>query len=341
MSGACWLETTTVCSRTGFKPSYSIATCVLPSGRRYGIVPSLRTAASRAANRWANAIGSGINSGVAVQAKPNIMPWSPAPCVSSLSSASPLRCSIAESTPWAMSGDWAPIETLTPQEAPSKPFFEESYPMPRIVSRTITGMSAYALVVTSPATCTWPVVNRRRATVLLRGFRWFRPSLRWADRGLAYGLVPDGPSGNHEIPHRVRDGVFRAFAEIGAPAVGVEHDRGVAVGAERLVDTHHIEHDQVCALAAQLVPCVRQCGGRLGGLGGEDDEHLAGRLAGTELGGDVGVGGQLQYRYGLRLLDLVRFVARRPEVGRGGGHHHRVGAGRRFEGRFAQLLGAA
>ena len=30
--------------------------------------------------------------------------------------------------------------------------------MPRTVSRTIVGMSAYASVVTSPATCTWPVV---------------------------------------------------------------------------------------------------------------------------------------------------------------------------------------
>src|SRR3954462_5932898 len=30
--------------------------------------------------------------------------------------------------------------------------------MSRIFSRTIVGMSAYASVVTSPATCTWPVV---------------------------------------------------------------------------------------------------------------------------------------------------------------------------------------
>ena len=35
-----------------------------------------------------------------------------------------------------------PIETSTPQERPSKPFCEESYPMPRTVERTIPGMSA-------------------------------------------------------------------------------------------------------------------------------------------------------------------------------------------------------
>jgi hypothetical protein len=33
---------------------------------------------------------------------------------------------MALSTPWAMSGDCEPIETLTPQDAPSKPFFDES-----------------------------------------------------------------------------------------------------------------------------------------------------------------------------------------------------------------------
>lgn len=57
-----------------------------------------------------------------------------------------------------MSGDWAPREMETPQEAPSKPLAEESYPMDRTVSRTIWAIGAYAVVVTSPAMCTWPVV---------------------------------------------------------------------------------------------------------------------------------------------------------------------------------------
>ncbi|RAO49864.1 hypothetical protein PSN01_04585 [Micromonospora saelicesensis] len=126
MSAACWLDTTTVFSRTGRSPSYSMVTWVLPSGRRYGIVPSLRTAERRRASRCASAIGSGISSGVSEQAKPNIMPWSPAPCASSALSDAPVRSSKALSTPCAMSSDCAPMETLTPQEAPSKPFFDES-----------------------------------------------------------------------------------------------------------------------------------------------------------------------------------------------------------------------
>ena len=93
-------------------------------------------------------IAQGVDSAVELRegssehAKPNIMPWSPAPWASSWSSASPERASIAWSTPCAMSGDCEPIDTLTPHDAPSKPFFDESYPMPRIVSRTMAGMSA-------------------------------------------------------------------------------------------------------------------------------------------------------------------------------------------------------
>ncbi len=127
MSGACWLETTTVSSRAGRSPSYSMVTWVLPSGRRYGTVPSLRTSVRRWESRCAKAIGSGISSGVSRQAKPNIRPWSPAPWRSSWSrSVASTRDSQALSTPWAMSGLCPPIETLTPHEAPSKPFLEES-----------------------------------------------------------------------------------------------------------------------------------------------------------------------------------------------------------------------
>ncbi|CAM5348925.1 hypothetical protein SGLAM104S_04085 [Streptomyces glaucescens] len=34
MSEACWEETTTVSRRTALSPSYSMVTCVLPSGHR-------------------------------------------------------------------------------------------------------------------------------------------------------------------------------------------------------------------------------------------------------------------------------------------------------------------
>ena len=91
------------------------------------MVPSLRTADSRRASRCASVIGSGISSGVSSQAKPNIMPWSPAPWrVERVVGARRCAARSASSTPCAMSGDCAPIATLTPQEAPSKPFFEES-----------------------------------------------------------------------------------------------------------------------------------------------------------------------------------------------------------------------
>ena len=78
-SGSCWAETTTVRTRFGTPCSYSTVTWVLPSGRRYGSWPDLRTSARRRAIRCASAIGSGISSGVSRQAKPNIIPWSPAP----------------------------------------------------------------------------------------------------------------------------------------------------------------------------------------------------------------------------------------------------------------------
>src|SRR5919202_6781078 len=83
-----------------------------------------------------------------------------------------------------MSGDWEPIETWTPQEPPSKPFVDESYPMPSTVDRTIVGMSTYPDVVTSPATWTRPVVTMVSTATRLAG-SWVRrasrtPSLIWS-----------------------------------------------------------------------------------------------------------------------------------------------------------------
>ena len=68
MSAACWLDTTTVSIRTALSPSYSTVTWVLPSGRRYAIVPFLRTSDSRSDSRCAIVIGSGISSGVSFDA---------------------------------------------------------------------------------------------------------------------------------------------------------------------------------------------------------------------------------------------------------------------------------
>ena len=49
-------------------PSYSMVTWLLPSGRSQGIVPFCRNSVSRLMMRWASAIGSGISSGVSLQA---------------------------------------------------------------------------------------------------------------------------------------------------------------------------------------------------------------------------------------------------------------------------------
>ena len=68
MPSWCWVLISTVFSATGTPSSYSYVTCVLPSGRRYGTWPDLRTAARRSARRWAVQIGSGIRSGVSSHA---------------------------------------------------------------------------------------------------------------------------------------------------------------------------------------------------------------------------------------------------------------------------------
>ena len=110
-SGSCWDDTTTVRTRFGRPCSYSTVTWVLPSGRRYGSWPDFRTSDSRRAMRCARAMGRGMSSGVSRHAKPNIIPWSPAP--SSWAAASS-RTSSAALTPIAMSGDWPLTETSVP-----------------------------------------------------------------------------------------------------------------------------------------------------------------------------------------------------------------------------------
>jgi hypothetical protein len=50
-----------------------------------------------------------------------MIPWSPAPCLSSSSTEPPVRSSWPLSTPWAMSADCWPMAIWTPQDAPSKP----------------------------------------------------------------------------------------------------------------------------------------------------------------------------------------------------------------------------
>ena len=106
-SSECWTLTSTVSTRRG-RPSasYSTVTWVFPSGRAQRRVPSRLAVESWRASRWASWMGAGISSGVSSQAKPTIIPWSPAPPVL---------------TPWAMSGDCSSMDTRTPQVSKSKP----------------------------------------------------------------------------------------------------------------------------------------------------------------------------------------------------------------------------
>ena len=79
---------------------------------------SFRTSAIRRVSLCARAMGRGMSSGVSLQAKPTIIPWSPAPTDSRSSPAGSVssRTSSDTSTPWAMSWDCSSMDTLTPQD---------------------------------------------------------------------------------------------------------------------------------------------------------------------------------------------------------------------------------
>ena len=100
IASACCVETTTVSTRRARLPSYSTVTWDLPSGRRKSSSPLRRASDRRCTSLCASVSGRGINSSVSRTAYPNIIPWSPAPPVS---------------TPWAMSADCGSIDDTTAQ----------------------------------------------------------------------------------------------------------------------------------------------------------------------------------------------------------------------------------
>ena len=79
MPGSCCAATTTVWTRCGTPREYSTVTWLFPSGRSHARRLDFRAAASSFATACASVIGSGISSSVSRTAKPNIIPWSPAP----------------------------------------------------------------------------------------------------------------------------------------------------------------------------------------------------------------------------------------------------------------------
>jgi hypothetical protein len=121
---------TTAEMRLGLPSTYSMETWLLPSGRRkFSVIALADDARACWVSLWASEMGSGMSSGVSLQAKPNIRPWSPAPC----SLASP------SSTPIAMSGDWRSMELSTAQVFASKPMSEWTKPISRTALRAIAG----------------------------------------------------------------------------------------------------------------------------------------------------------------------------------------------------------
>ena len=145
---SCWVDSTTVWMRCGVPSAlYSTVTCDLASGRSQPSLPFFRSSAWWATSRCDRSMGRGMRVGVSSQANPNIIPWSPAPPVS---------------TPWLMCGLWAWMTLFTCTVLAANPMVGSVYPMSVITSRTRRSTASRvsgALVVISPATVQWSVVT--------------------------------------------------------------------------------------------------------------------------------------------------------------------------------------
>ena len=92
IDSSCCCAMTMLVISVGLSFMYFIETWLFPSGFNPFIILSFLTSAIFLVNLCARVIGRGMSSSVSLQAKPNIKPWSPAPC------------SVILSTPFAMSG---------------------------------------------------------------------------------------------------------------------------------------------------------------------------------------------------------------------------------------------
>src|SRR6266508_6069354 len=355
-SSRCCALISTVSTRLAIVPSYAIVTWLLPSGRRYGITPALRTSASRLASRCAIAIGSGISSSVSRQAYPNIIPWSPAPSASSSSSDPPSRCSSASSTPRAMSGDCSWIDVITPQVSPSIPKLASVYPISVTVRRTTAGISMYSDVEISPATMTSPVVTSvshatrhpgstariasRTASEIRSASLSGWPSVTDSEENRYARLIAgEHSSGSRRPPSaalpgeqlgeavadRRRELALGPLAHPDVLAVGGQDRRAVGVRAEpRTLAPHLIRHQELHALAPQL---LAPRGLDIPGLGSEPHQDGVPRraeLGRPQVAKDVGGRDEPHLRRAQVLLELVVGRGLGPEVGDRGRHHDRV-----------------
>src|SRR5215217_3142158 len=203
--------------------------------------------------------------------------------------------------------------------------------MSRMVSRTISAISTYPPVVTSPAMWTWPVVIRVSTATRLRG-SWRSIASRIAS--LIWSAILSGwPSVTDSDVKRRRD--TRCLP---ATAGGWTEPR-LPPRLPALADDEH-----VAALARELGPGVGEhVAFVVPGLGGEPDDQLAGRALGDQLGQHIGIACQ-RHAAGLATAVLLQLGGRRglgPEVGDGRAHHDDVGSVGLGEHGGAQLLGRA
>src|SRR4051794_19535746 len=158
----------------------------------------------------------------------------------------------------------------------------------------MVGMSAYPVVVTSPATCTCPVVISVSTATRLVGSSAMRASriesLIWSailsgwpsvtdsevkrrrdtvllgGRGLSAGRASltvgcCGPALTHEVPDRVGQRLLGSEGDQCLGAVGAEHDRCVVGTFEAggvPGDADLVDDEQVGALGGQLGPAMAQ-----------------------------------------------------------------------------------
>src|SRR4051812_16529259 len=189
--------------------------------------------------------------------------------------------------------------------------------IPRMTSRTSSGMSTHVLVLTSPEMWTWPVVIIVSTATRLSGSSLSMASrtasLIWSailsgcpsvtdsdvnkrrDMGLpgavlgAGRAVDNGGSlsvegrepRHHEVPHDVAQRVLAAKRHIGRAAVRAEDHRGVVRGVECAPLADLVDDQQVTPFGGELGPAVGQ---RILGLGSEADHDLPGT---SPIGGNL------------------------------------------------------
>src|ERR671933_394608 len=142
--------------------------------------------------------------------------------------------------------------------------------MPSTVERTISGMSAYPAVGTSPATWTSPVVTRVSTATRLVGScassASRMASLIWSQILSGWPSVTDSEVNSRWVTALLsqrllaspRGGRARTSGPLSGAPAGVEDGDGVARPAEDRSAGDVVDHEQVAPLAGELRAGVRE-----------------------------------------------------------------------------------